>query len=942
MDGTIKLTLHDYEDLYYAAKVNLAKLREADVNKAEISQRLPYVFGGKRKSVSELDEEDAEFVRQRLRNKAQKREQEAKVAGIISDDPTDGSKVEELKRLAKSIPQLKNKVQDEEFFRKLAESENSYGLLVDYIAIETESNELNQTLDFLDLLPLNDFKPLGEEDLLGRTKVNPRYPTAGEGTRSRAVAAGSREPVAYVPPQRKAVAEVVPYSLEKFSENVIAQSIRGEALIKSVQEQGLGNPGVSVVVIDDKGQTTPVKVKNSENKSEKVETVKMADEEAILKATKQELATTLGIPMEQLIFLVPPNAGALKRPVESPDEIPAEWQPVAMKTKPVQIGSGTYSQIAGYLAVAEEQNIAEFKAKIGEYNDAVVALSHQIPQIDEKYNKVEQDTAENVATKSSLDGLNSIKQMLGIAKGRLEATTDNVAKVILPKSTTTLFEMMRAVTEWCAGAESRLKMLQNQYQQQVNATGAAIKTEPGTLNLTTTADNDKSTTALATMEYGSDGFGRERFDGAPEKGTKPHQLPSKQELEFFKFSGKRSDWIKFRNNFRTTFNSKRMAVHILYITILNCMPEKVDGFSVNFKEYFKKNFEISEDGINKFWEAMNENFNRKEDIKYIEEKKLRELESFKADKRRWFQGYMDKESLQEFLREIVEIRSNLLPYMGTSQPDRKSKSIDYYQTVLLKLPPDWAFKWTEYLVQFHGSEENLEDPFMTLLSWLKSRQIINARMVDMRYSEMIKRNMDPDEEEARVARVKQNKMNQVHATVANAGQTMNNAYKQIRDMVRKYTKFCCLCETPNDHYTDRCPKINDKRAVPPNEVYNRIYCYGYCSKCLRPNCANMKTCKKGQVCGVGGCKLPHHPNIHGFKDFYKDFRTFMKEKPAPSPGKLAAIGAATKASWSGKPQTRGYQSHNVAADTEDPAVAEIAGSAGAEEAGAELAIPQQE
>ena len=44
MDGTIKLSLHDYQDLFYLAKVNLAKLREADVNKAEISQRLPHVF----------------------------------------------------------------------------------------------------------------------------------------------------------------------------------------------------------------------------------------------------------------------------------------------------------------------------------------------------------------------------------------------------------------------------------------------------------------------------------------------------------------------------------------------------------------------------------------------------------------------------------------------------------------------------------------------------------------------------------------------------------------------------------------------------------------------------------------------------------------------------------------------------------------------------------
>ena len=100
MDGTIKLSLHDYQDLFYAAKVNLAKLRETDVNKAEISQRLPHVFGVKRKSVTELEDEDAEFVRQRLRNKAQKREQDAKAAGIISDDPADGSNVEQLKRLA--------------------------------------------------------------------------------------------------------------------------------------------------------------------------------------------------------------------------------------------------------------------------------------------------------------------------------------------------------------------------------------------------------------------------------------------------------------------------------------------------------------------------------------------------------------------------------------------------------------------------------------------------------------------------------------------------------------------------------------------------------------------------------------------------------------------------------------------------------------------------
>ena len=32
MDGTIKLSLHDYQDLFYAAKVNLAKLRETDLN----------------------------------------------------------------------------------------------------------------------------------------------------------------------------------------------------------------------------------------------------------------------------------------------------------------------------------------------------------------------------------------------------------------------------------------------------------------------------------------------------------------------------------------------------------------------------------------------------------------------------------------------------------------------------------------------------------------------------------------------------------------------------------------------------------------------------------------------------------------------------------------------------------------------------------------------
>ena len=104
----------------------------------------------------------------------------------------------------------------------------------------------------------------------------------------------------------------------------------------------------------------------------------------------------------------------------------------------------------------------------------------------------------------------------------------------------------------------------------------------------------------------------------------------------------------------------------------------------------------------------------------------------------------------------------------------------------------------------------------------------------------------------------------------------------------------------------------------------------------------MKTCKKGQVCGIGGCQLPHHPNIHIFKDHYKDYRTWLKENPAPSPGKLAAIGAATKASWAGKPQARGFQAHHVAADAEVPAIVEIAGNAEDEEAGTDLATPNQE
>ena len=933
MDGTIKLSLHDYQDLFYLAKVNLAKLREADVNKAEISQKLPHVFGVKRKSVTELDDEDAEFVRQRLRSKAQKREQDARAAGIISDDPEDGSNVEQLKKLAENIPQLKSK--DDEFYQRLAESENSYGLLLDYIANENEANELNQTLDYLDLLPLNDFKPDGEEDLLGRTKVNPRLPTSGEGSRSRAVVAGIREPVTFEPPRRKAAAEVVPFSLEQFSEEVINQSARGELLIKKVQEQGLGKAGVKIVIVEEDGQTTPVKVSKPEDSEKKPETVKMNDE-AALAATKDELAKALNIPLAQLMFL-----GNLKRPVASPAEIPAEYQAVALKTNPREIRQSgeTLSQIAGYIAVIEGQNIAEFKAKVEEYNDAVTALLLQVPQIDEKYNRVEQDTAENVATKSSLDGLKSIKQMLEIAKARLETTTDNVAKLIQPKSTSTLFEMMRGVTEWCAGAETRLKMLQNQYQQQVNATEAAIKTEPG-LDLSVTGGTEAG--ALATMEYGSDGFEKERFDGVTEKGTNPNKMPTKQETDFFKFSGKRPDYLKWRNSFRPTFNAKRMSLHILYITILNCMPEKVDGFSGNFKEYFRKNFEISEDGINKFWETMNTNFNRKEDIKYIEEKKLRDLKPFKEDKRRPFAGYMDKESLQEFLRSLFEIRTNLLPYMGTSSADRKAKSTEYYQTVLLKLPSDWVFKWTEYLVQTHGSEDNLDDPLMTLMSWLKARQTINARMVDMRYSEMVKRGMDPDVEDARVDRAKQNKSRQVHAL--GTGQQMENPYKQIRDMVRKYTKFCVLCETPNHHYTDRCPKINDKRAVPPSEVYNRIYTYGWCSKCLKPNCADMKMCKKGQVCGIENCQLPHHPYIHPFRSSYKDHKTFMKQQPAPPHGKFAAIQAATKASWANKNQVKGYQAHNVAVEEENPATVaqEVVGNAGDDESGTDLATADQQ
>ena len=68
----------------------------------------------------------------------------------------------------------------------------------------------------------------------------------------------------------------------------------------------------------------------------------------------------------------------------------------------------------------------------------------------------------------------------------------------------------------------------------------------------------------------------------------------------------------------------------------------------------------------------------------------------------------------------------------------------------------------------------------------------------------------------------------------------------------------------------------------------------------------------------------------------------MRQQPAPPPGKLAAISAATKASWANKNYTKGYQAHNVAVEDDNPATEEVAGNAGDDESGADLATADQQ